>query len=80
MKNKNLILRYFGLISLIIGIALNIKMYLYEEWPTYLFYVLCFIGIVQAILSFTLKEMKKGWQVFWVLIPVILGFLYFRGY
>ncbi len=79
MKNKNLMLRYFGLTSLIIGVVLNIKMYLYQEWPTYLFYVLCFIGIVQTILSFTLKDIKKGWQVFWILIPFILVFVCFRG-
>ena len=74
MKNKNLILRYSGLIIFGIGVILNIKMYLNQEWPTYIFYLLCFIGIVQVICAFTLKEIKIGWQVFLILIPFILGF------
>jgi hypothetical protein len=78
MRGKNLILRYFGLALLVIGIALNIKMYVNEEWPTYLFFIICFIGIVQIVLSYILKAMKSGWQILWSLLPFAVGFIYLR--
>ncbi len=78
MKNKNLILRYFGLSLIMVGIVLNIKMYLYKEWSTYLFYLLCLIGIVQAIFSFTMKEMGKIWQILWIIIPFLIVVAFFN--
>lgn len=78
MRKKNLILRYFGVTFLLVGVALNIKMYVNQEWPTYLFFVICFIGIIQIVLSFIIKAMKSGWQMFWTLIPFILGFIYIK--
>ncbi len=78
MRKKNNILKYFGLAVLIIGIGLNIKMYLNQEWPTYLFYIVCFIGILQITMSLILKKINVIWQVFWSLIPFILGFIYVK--
>lgn len=78
MSKKNLILRYFGLTVLIIGIGLNIKMYVNQEWPTYLFYIVCFIGFLQIIMSFLLKKINEAWQLFWSLLPFILGFVYIK--
>ncbi len=78
MKEKNIILKYFGLAVFIIGIGLNIKMYLNQEWPTYLFYIVCFIGILQITMSLILKKINVIWQVFWSLIPFILGFTYVK--
>lgn len=76
MKHKNLILRYFGLLLLIAGIILNIKMYINEEWPTYLFYVISAVGVIQIIVSFIVKPIKKVWQIFWALLPIVLGLIY----
>ena len=78
MKNKNLILRYFGLMFLILGIALNIKMYVNQEWPTYLFYVICFIGAIQIVFSLVLGSIKNGWQIFWTLLPFLLVFIFLK--
>lgn len=78
MKNKNLILRYFGLFLLVIGIILNVKMYMDKAWPTYLFYILIAIGIIQIIISFVTKKMKLGWQIFWALLPIVLGLVYIK--
>jgi len=78
MKEKNSILKYFGLVILIIGICLNIKMYLNQEWPTYLFYIICFIGIMQIFMSLIIKKINVVWQVFWSLIPFIIGFSYIK--
>jgi len=75
---KNLILRYFGLLLLIIGIALNIKMYIDEAWPTYLFYMISAIGILQIIISLFCKQMKMSWQIFWALFPIILGYIFIK--
>jgi hypothetical protein len=76
MKNKNLILRYFGIFLLILGIILNIKMYIDEAYPTYLFFIISIIGIIQIIVSFLSKPMKFIWQIIWVLFPTIIGFIY----
>jgi len=78
MKKKNLILRYFGLGFLIIGLALSLKMYFNQEWPTYLFFLISFIGIVQVALSYYLKKIKVGWQILWALIPFVLMFIYYK--
>jgi hypothetical protein len=78
MSKKNLILRYFGIAFLLIGIALNLKMYFNQEWPTIVFFIVCFIGLVQIVLSFILRTMKVGWQIFWSLVPFVFGFIYLR--
>ncbi len=78
MKNKNLILRYFGLFLLVVGIILNVKMYVDEAWPTYLFFIISAIGIIQIIASFVSKQMKVSWQILWALLPVVLGFIYLK--
>jgi hypothetical protein len=78
MRRKNLILRYFGFGILAIGIGLNVKMYVNQEWPTYLFFIMCFVGLIQIILSYLAKQIKGGWQIFWSLIPFILGFIYLK--
>lgn len=78
MKSKNLIIRYFGLFLLITGIVLNVKMYIEEAWPTYLFYIIGVVGLIQIIISFFAKKMKVGWQIFWALLPVLIGFICFK--
>jgi hypothetical protein len=75
MKNKNQIIRYIGLFLLTVGIVLNIKMYVDKAYPTYLFYIVSIVGIVQIIISYTLNNLTKGWQIFWALLPLILFFL-----
>lgn len=77
MKNRNSILRYFGLIVLVMGIILNIQMIVNKAWPTYLFFIFCLIGIAQICLSFN-KKIKIVWQIFWSLIPFILGYAYLQ--
>lgn len=79
MKRKNLVLRYFGLFFLLMGVILNVKMFIDEAWPTYLFFIICIIGLVQIIISFLIKQIKIGWQIFWALIPFILGFIYLNS-
>ena len=75
MKNRNLILRYFGLAILIIGIIFNVRMFVIEAWPTYTFFIICLIGIIQICFSFY-KKIKVSWQIFWCVIPFTLGFAY----
>jgi len=77
MKNRNLILRYFGLLVLITGVIFNIRMFIIEAWPTSLFFIICLIGIIQVCFSYY-KQIKIAWQIFWCLIPFILGYAYFQ--
>lgn len=78
MKNKNSILRYFGLFLLVVGIILSVKMYVDKAYPTYLFFIIIAIGIIQIIASFLSKQMKVSWQIFWALLPIIIGFVYLK--
>lgn len=75
MKRKNLVLRYFGLLFLLMGIVLNVKMFIDEAWPTYLFFMICIVGLIQIIMSFLVKPIKIAWQVFWALLPFIITFI-----
>jgi hypothetical protein len=77
MKNRNLILRYFGLLVLITGVVFNIQMFVNEAWPTSLFFIICLIGIIQICFSYY-KKIKIGWQIFWSFIPFILGYAYLQ--
>lgn len=79
MKNKNLILRYFGLFLLIVGIILNIEMYIIQAWPTYLFFIVSGIGILQIIASFVSKQMKVNWQIIIAAISLVILFLLFTS-
>lgn len=78
MKQKNLLLRYFGLLVLILGAALNVKMFLNQEWPTIIFLIICLIGIVQIIMSIALKQISFIWQILLSIVPFILGFAYIK--
>lgn len=78
MKQKNLLLRYFGLLVLILGVALNVKMFLNQEWPTIIFLIICLIGIVQIIMSIALKQISFIWQILLSIVPFILGFAYIK--
>ena len=77
MKNRNLILRYFGLLVFITGVIFNIRMFIIEAWPTGLFFIICLIGIIQVCFSYY-KQIKIGWQIFWSLIPFILGYAFLQ--
>jgi hypothetical protein len=39
------------------GVILNFQMYIYEEWPTYLFLVLCLFGVL--LIGLSLKKPKS---------------------
>lgn len=71
MGGKNLVFKYDGLLSLIVGLILNIRILIGEAWPTYIYIVLCFLGFIKVIISFTMTKIKIGWQIFWVLFSYI---------
>lgn len=58
MKGTMAFTRYFGLFILLAGIVLNIKMYFFNERPTYMFYVLCFFGIVLIGISYLMSQKR----------------------
>ena len=57
MKSINLFSRYIGIFILLVGIVLNVKMYAFKEWPTYLFFVLILFGIILIVISYL--KLKK---------------------
>ena len=52
MKRAYLFIRYFGLFVFLVGIILNIKMYIFDEWPTYIFFLLCSLGFFLIGISY----------------------------
>ena len=78
MKIKNKILLYFGITILTIGIIINILMYVNEWYPTYLFFIVCGIGIIQIGISFLNLKIKKIWQLLWSILPFLIGLVYFQ--
>lgn len=79
MKGKNLWFRYFGLFLLVIGTSLNIRMFIIEAWPTYLFIIMCIIGVVLMILSWSIKPLKIISQIIWSITLVLLAYLILRN-
>lgn len=75
--SKNKLLLAFGALALLIGIVLNVKMYIDEAWPTYLFYILCVVGVVQIVIALLIKKIKIGWQVLWIVLPYLMFLLLF---
>lgn len=71
----NKILLCTGLITLFIGIGLNILMFVTQAWPTYLFFILCGIGLIQILIALRIKNIKTSWQIFWGLLPVLVLYL-----
>lgn len=70
-SQTNKILLWAGLITLIIGIGLNVRMFVLEAWPTSLFFILCGIGIIQILISLLFKHIKTGWQIIWSVLPFL---------
>ncbi len=73
--SKNKFLFAFGALALIIGVILNVKMYVDEAWPTYMFYILCIVGVVQIVIALLAKKIKIGWQIFWGTLPYLVYLL-----
>src|SRR5690606_16084802 len=71
-RQTNKILLWTGLITLLIGIGLNILMFVSQAWPTYLFFILCGIGLTQILIAIGFKNIKTGWQIFWGLLPFLV--------
>lgn len=56
MKSVIAFTRYFGLFIFFVGVILNFKMYFFNEWPTYMFYILSFFGILLIGISYLMKR------------------------
>ena len=71
-RQTNKILLWTGLLTLLVGIGLNILMFVFGGWPTYLFFILCGIGLVQIFIARGYKNIKTGWQIFLGLLPFLI--------
>jgi hypothetical protein len=75
---KNMVLRYVGFMILMIGVFFNLKMIYDKAWPTYIFMIICLIGLLQILISFLMKGKTIGWQFFFIVTSFILSYLVFR--
>lgn len=71
-RQTNKILLWTGLITLLIGVGLNVLMFVSQAWPTYLFFILCGIGLLQIFIALGFKNIKTGWQILWGLLPFLI--------
>ena len=60
MKKVNLLLRYSGFFVFFVGIILNVKIYIFNEWPTYLFFGLSLLGILLVGISYLNRKNNKN--------------------
>jgi hypothetical protein len=76
-RQTNKILLWTGLITLLISIGLNVLMFVSQAWPTYLFFILSGIGLLQMLIALGFKNIKTEWQILWGLVPFLLlyGFI-----
>lgn len=59
MKNRYtriISLRSVGFFVFVEGIILNVKMFIMEEWPTYVFFILTLFGAILLGLSYLKKS------------------------
>jgi len=75
---KNRILLLGGLVFLLFGIAINICMFIFKWYPTYIFFIICLIGFIQISISRIKLKIKNQWQIFWISLPLFLGFIIYQ--
>jgi hypothetical protein len=59
---------------MILGIVLNLKMVYDKAYPTYLFLVMCLIGLIQVLTSYIIKRISTGWQILVIVITLISSY------
>jgi hypothetical protein len=74
MKNK--ILLFCGLLLCTFGTICIVRMFVYNSYPDYSFFIFCFVGLVQTLTAFINNRIEKSWQLLWVFIPIIIWFSY----
>jgi hypothetical protein len=79
MKNSKDPFIIFGLIYILSGIVLNIRMYFLHAWPTFLFFILIIFGILLLLSNQITKRIKnyRLWQTIIALIPVAFYCLWY---
>ena len=75
--NSKPILKSVGLSLLLLGTILNILIFFYGAYPTYLFFIMMAVGLVFFVLSIILKNLNTWWQIFISIIPFIAAFILF---
>jgi len=72
------ILKFVGLGLLIAGTILNLLMFIFQVWPTYIFFIMMAVGLVFVLFSFLFRNIKTAWQIIIVLIPFLVTYLLFN--
>lgn len=53
-------------------------MFIFGWYPTNILIIICLIGIIQILISRITLKIKKQWQIFWVLLPIFIGFAIYQ--
>ncbi len=49
-------LTIFSFFLIIVGIILNVRMFLIQAWPTYIFFIIILIGIIFALIDIKIRH------------------------
>jgi len=73
---KNKILLFSGFLLFTFGTICIVRMFVYNSYPDYSFFIFCIVGLVQIFTAFINNRFKKRWQLFWVFLPIMIWFSY----
>lgn len=77
MKNFKSPLAIAGVLYLFFGIFMNIRMFVENMWPTYLFFISVLIGIIFLFLNKPTQKLKnyRIWQLIIGISPIIIFYI-----
>jgi hypothetical protein len=80
MKNLKTPLGLFGLAYLLYGLVMNIRMFIEEMWPTYLFFISMGIGLLFLTINKLTKKLPnfRFWQIVIGLLPIIAFYAHMK--
>ena len=71
------ILKYAGLGLLLLGLILNVLMFIFQIYPTYIFFIMMAVGVFFFLISFFFKEITNVWQIVIMLVPFVTTYILF---
>lgn len=72
------ILKFVGISLLVLGTIMNALMFVFQAWPTYIFFIMMAVGLLFFLFSFVFRNMKTTWQIIISLTPFLATYLLFE--
>jgi hypothetical protein len=70
------LMRFFGYVLLMTGIAMSVLVVFYPRWPDVLFHYSAVSGAVLVVLSYVFHRMDTAWQLLIGYVPFLAGLLW----